>query len=150
MYCQYKHQFRTLTGKAQWQSAGTDSSTNLVDRNGNKLSNSNISGSIEKQVEEKKGSANNTFTNNVHPSSRLKGYKKERFNYSPIVTRILWDWFDKHLSYPYPDEDERIELCKQTRLTRKQLRIWFINARKVTTNIFLSIFNYFFNCDNYQ
>ena len=108
------------------------------------MSNSNTSGSIEKQEEEKKGSQDNTFTNNTQIASRSKGYKKERFNYSPVVTRILWDWFDKHLSYPYPDEEERIELCKQTRLTRKQLRIWFINARKVAYIIFSFDFICFF------
>ena len=121
----------TFTVNVQWPSAKTETSTNVIDKNSNKLSNSNISGSIEKQGEEKKGSASNKFTNNVQPPSKSAGSKKERYNYSPVVTRILWDWFDKHLSYPYPNEEERIELCKQTRLTRKQLRIWFINARKV-------------------
>lgn len=53
--------------------------------------------------------------------------------YSKNVTKILMEWLKKHLDYPYPTEEERIDLCEETGLTRKQLRIWLINTRKVKT-----------------
>jgi hypothetical protein len=56
----------------------------------------------------------------------------KRANYSREVTEILNNWLDEHIHYPYPAEDERIELCQRTGLSRKQLRVWFINARKVS------------------
>ena len=34
-------------------------------------------------------------------------------------------------NYPYPSEKDKVMLIKKTGLTRKQLRIWMINARKV-------------------
>lgn len=52
--------------------------------------------------------------------------------YPQEVTKILYDWLNDHMYYPYPTEAERLELCEQTGLSRKQLRIWLINARKVS------------------
>lgn len=37
-----------------------------------------------------------------------RGHK--RANYSKEVTNILNNWLESHLHYPYPIEDERIEL----------------------------------------
>lgn len=55
----------------------------------------------------------------------------KRATYSREVTHVLNEWLEEHIHYPYPAEDERIELCRSTGLTRKQIRVWFINARKV-------------------
>jgi hypothetical protein len=57
--------------------------------------------------------------------------KGTRINYSPKAIEIMNDWISNHLAYPYPNEEERIELCEATGLSRKQLRVWFINTRKV-------------------
>lgn len=54
-----------------------------------------------------------------------------RSNYSTVVTRILTKWFEAHIDNPYPTEEERVEICEKTGLTRKQLRVWLINSRKV-------------------
>jgi hypothetical protein len=54
-----------------------------------------------------------------------------RSNYSTVVTKILQKWFEDHLDNPYPTEEERIQICSNTNLTRKQLRVWLINSRKV-------------------
>jgi hypothetical protein len=54
-----------------------------------------------------------------------------RSNYSTSITKVLNKWFNAHLNNPYPTEDERIEICDKTGLTRKQLRVWLINSRKV-------------------
>mmetsp|Transcript_35072 Transcript_35072/g.34746 ORF Transcript_35072/g.34746 Transcript_35072/m.34746 type:complete len:197 (+) Transcript_35072:186-776(+) len=57
-----------------------------------------------------------------------------RSNYSSTVTQILQTWFEAHIDYPYPTEQERIELCEKTGLTRKKLRVWLINSRKRKTD----------------
>ncbi|CAI2387596.1 unnamed protein product [Moneuplotes crassus] len=54
----------------------------------------------------------------------------KRSNYSPIITNILMKWLLENEEYPYPNRHDREALCKKTGLTRKQLRIWLINARK--------------------
>ncbi|CAI2360371.1 unnamed protein product [Moneuplotes crassus] len=62
---------------------------------------------------------------------RSSNYKPaSRSNYSSTVTEILQGWFEAHIDYPYPSEQERIELCAKTGLSRKQLRVWLINSRK--------------------
>lgn len=62
---------------------------------------------------------------------KRKGRNANRSNYSPEVTKILMEWFEAHLENPYPNEADRIRMCRETGLTRKQLRVWLINARKV-------------------
>jgi len=52
--------------------------------------------------------------------------------YTAEVTKILMDWLTEHTHYPYPTEIDRISLCEKTGLTRKQLRVWLINSRKVS------------------
>ena len=52
--------------------------------------------------------------------------------YSPKVTKILMKWLKNNIYYPYPSEDERIRLWRETGLSRKQLRVWLINTRKVS------------------
>jgi hypothetical protein len=54
-----------------------------------------------------------------------------RSNYSSVVTKILEKWFESHIDNPYPTEEERVQICKKTNLSRKQLRVWLINSRKV-------------------
>lgn len=55
-----------------------------------------------------------------------------RNSYPKRIVKILMKWLKDHIYYPYPSEDERIDLCEKTGLSRKQLRIWLINARKVS------------------
>ncbi|EMR09315.1 hypothetical protein PNEG_02273 [Pneumocystis murina B123] len=45
-------------------------------------------------------------------------------------TRLLKDWFLEHISYPYPNKDEKRLLCRLTGLKINQLNMWFINARR--------------------
>jgi hypothetical protein len=65
-------------------------------------------------------------------NSTNKRRKKNRANYSNAVTKILVNWFKDHLHHPYPLEEERRALCESTGLSRKQLRVWFIDTRRVS------------------
>eukprot|EP00345_Euplotes_harpa_P015206 CAMPEP_0168355990 /NCGR_PEP_ID=MMETSP0213-20121227/24892_1 /TAXON_ID=151035 /ORGANISM="Euplotes harpa, Strain FSP1.4" /LENGTH=161 /DNA_ID=CAMNT_0008368331 /DNA_START=685 /DNA_END=1166 /DNA_ORIENTATION=+ len=60
----------------------------------------------------------------------LGGKAATRSNYSSAVTNLLMEWLKNHLNNPYPSEEDRIRLCEETGLTRKQLRIWLIDARR--------------------
>lgn len=73
--------------------------------------------------------------------------KKRRGNLPRHVTDILKLWFEKHLAHPYPDEQEKQMLCRDTGLamiqvsevagklytradTVWQVSNWFINSRR--------------------
>lgn len=58
-----------------------------------------------------------------------------RANYSSDVTGLLMEWFEHNLDNPYPNESDRIRMCRATGLTRKQLRVWLINTRKVSYDV---------------
>ena len=62
--------------------------------------------------------------------------QNKRANYSRSITKTLNDWLESHIHFPYPTEDQRVGLCRTTGLSRKQLRIWFINSRKVSAAYF--------------
>ena len=42
----------------------------------------------------------------------------------------LFRWLEAHLANPYPNEQEKFELCRRTGLNMNQLTNWFINARQ--------------------
>mmetsp|Transcript_33844 Transcript_33844/g.39048 ORF Transcript_33844/g.39048 Transcript_33844/m.39048 type:complete len:165 (+) Transcript_33844:397-891(+) len=63
-------------------------------------------------------------------SLKWRGKAATRSNYSSAVTNLLMEWLKNHLNNPYPSEEDRIRLCEETGLTRKQLRIWLIDARR--------------------
>jgi hypothetical protein len=47
-----------------------------------------------------------------------------------VKTLKTWMFSPQHVQYPYPNEQEKLELMQQTGLTRKQLTNWFTNSRK--------------------
>jgi hypothetical protein len=51
---------------------------------------------------------------------------------SSLTTSVLEDWlFDvDHVLHPYPDDDEKDMLGRQSGLSRRQIDNWFVNARK--------------------
>lgn len=49
---------------------------------------------------------------------------------SKQVTEVLRVWILNHVHYPYPTEDEKCMLTKQTGLSICQVNNWFINARR--------------------
>lgn len=48
--------------------------------------------------------------------------RKRRGNLPKEATTILKDWFSRHRDSPYPSEEEKVILCKQTRLSMNQVR----------------------------
>ncbi|KAF3453190.1 hypothetical protein FNV43_RR03628 [Rhamnella rubrinervis] len=42
----------------------------------------------------------------------------------------LLDWWNTHLTWPYPTEEEKVKLSEITGLDQKQINNWFINQRK--------------------
>mmetsp|Transcript_31949 Transcript_31949/g.36467 ORF Transcript_31949/g.36467 Transcript_31949/m.36467 type:complete len:208 (-) Transcript_31949:115-738(-) len=64
------------------------------------------------------------------PHQRKRKRNANRSNYSQEITGVLMEWFEQNVENPYPNEVDRIRMCKATGLSRKQLRVWLINARK--------------------
>ncbi|KAI1131625.1 hypothetical protein F5Y10DRAFT_262004 [Nemania abortiva] len=56
--------------------------------------------------------------------------RKRRGNLPKETTDKLRSWFLGHLSHPYPTEDEKQELMRETGLQMNQISNWFINARR--------------------
>ncbi|CZR61271.1 uncharacterized protein PAC_11167 [Phialocephala subalpina] len=56
--------------------------------------------------------------------------RKRRGNLPKETTDKLRAWFIQHLQHPYPTEDEKQDLMRQTNLQMNQISNWFINARR--------------------
>ncbi|KAI0439288.1 homeobox KN domain-containing protein [Xylaria telfairii] len=56
--------------------------------------------------------------------------RKRRGNLPKEVTEKLRAWFLGHISHPYPTEDEKQRLVRETGLQINQISNWFINARR--------------------
>lgn len=66
-------------------------------------------------------------------SANLSGdnkQRKRRGNLPKETTDKLRAWFVAHLQHPYPTEDEKQDLMRQTGLQMNQISNWFINARR--------------------
>ncbi|KAG4304489.1 hypothetical protein PORY_002199 [Pneumocystis oryctolagi] len=70
-------------------------------------------------------------TNKISLSTVSSNSKpKHKTHHPENRTRLLKDWFLEHISYPYPNKDEKRLLCRLTGLKINQLNMWFINARR--------------------
>ncbi|RDL34374.1 uncharacterized protein BP5553_07502 [Venustampulla echinocandica] len=56
--------------------------------------------------------------------------RRRRGNLPKETTDLLKAWFMGHLQHPYPTEDEKQDLMRQTGLQINQISNWFINARR--------------------
>ncbi|RUP43282.1 Homeodomain-like protein [Jimgerdemannia flammicorona] len=59
-----------------------------------------------------------------------KAGKRRRGNLPKTVTLVLREWLVQHKKHPYPTEEEKIALARETKLTMNQISNWFINARR--------------------
>ncbi|KAK2626681.1 hypothetical protein QTJ16_003856 [Diplocarpon rosae] len=82
-------------------------------------------------------SAPNAYSGSMNPYG-AEGHEREsdsrqrkrRGNLPKETTDKLRAWFMTHLTHPYPTEDEKQELMRQTGLQMNQISNWFINARR--------------------
>lgn len=66
--------------------------------------------------------------------------RKKREHISKRSTDILQQWLIEHADHPYPDDDEKEELCLRTDLTLLKLNQWFVNGRRrVLTSVGLHV-----------
>ena len=72
----------------------------------------------------------NSSASSPSSSSSSQQGKKRRGNLPKPVTDILRNWLNAHVQHPYPTDEEKAELMKQTGLTLNQISNWFINARR--------------------
>lgn len=54
---------------------------------------------------------------------------KKRGNLPKSAINVLKNWLYQHFLHPYPTEDEKRDISRQTNLTITQINNWFINAR---------------------
>ena len=47
---------------------------------------------------------------------------------------ILNEWFDEHISHPYPQMEEKERLAKRGNISVKQVNAWFSNRRNRSQN----------------
>lgn len=62
--------------------------------------------------------------------STKRTIRTKRANYPKTVTNILRAWLERNLVNPYPTEDTKKILGKETGLDMTQINNWFINARR--------------------
>lgn len=75
-----------------------------------------------------KATSSTSSTNGGGTGGNIK--KRQRSNLPKPVTAILKKWLAEHKKHPYPNEDEKCQLVRQTGLARNQISNWFINARR--------------------
>lgn len=82
-----------------------------------------------KQLRSKSGRCSGTATPNglddAPGSSKRNGIRFPRH-----AVKVLRDWLDAHLDSPYPTEEEKLELERQTDLKPNQIANWLANARR--------------------
>ncbi|XP_071157420.1 pre-B-cell leukemia transcription factor 1-like isoform X16 [Mytilus edulis] len=61
--------------------------------------------------------------------SRFLDARRKRRNFSKLATQVLNDYFNSHLSNPYPSEEAKEELARKCQITVSQVSNWFGNKR---------------------
>lgn len=56
--------------------------------------------------------------------------RKRRGNLPKDSVNYLRNWLDQHRFHPYPTEDEKLVMSRDTGLSNLQICNWFINARR--------------------
>jgi len=61
-----------------------------------------------------------------------KGHPKKKTALSSFAVEYLKNWMmsPDHIEHPYPTEDEKVKIMKETNIELKQLTNWFVNNRK--------------------
>ncbi|KAK3089683.1 hypothetical protein FSP39_005582 [Pinctada imbricata] len=62
---------------------------------------------------------------------------------SQEAKQILNEWYDTHISHPYPSDEERSMLATQTGVPESKIKSWFANKRSRSHNTKRQVPNYF-------
>jgi hypothetical protein len=86
----------------------------------------------ESNIIERQHSVNTIGKRSLQSSSEQSIAKRARL--TEIQSGILQTWFDSRITSPYPTNQEKLDLGKQTGLSVKQIENWFVNTRKRKTS----------------
>lgn len=80
-------------------------------------------------------SSSSASSNSPSPSTSddladIQSHKRRRGNLPKPVINILRTWLINNKRHPYPSEEVKRNLARQTGLTKSQISNWFINARR--------------------
>jgi Homeobox KN domain len=81
---------------------------------------------------ESSSSSSSSDTGSPSPSTSddLQAHKRRRGNLPKPVITLLRTWLINNKRHPYPSEEVKRHLARQTGLTKSQISNWFINARR--------------------
>lgn len=95
------------------------------------------SSSGEQHQHSTEGFDSNSSSNAQGPNNQVPGIFNirravglSRTNLPFPARKILFNWLVEHLREPYPSEEEKLELARETGLSRTTVNNWFINARR--------------------
>ena len=86
---------------------------------------------LQKLMQLRNTSPESTTVRSKHVSEDKS--KSKRFLSSGAID-VLSSWYDEHLSYPYPTDDEKKTLADVAGLTISQVTCWFANKRNRNNN----------------
>lgn len=71
------------------------------------------------------------LSQSVTGRSSISTLSSKRVNTRSVrKTQSLRNWYASHFDHPYPSEEEKIALSKESGLTKSQVVNWFLNARR--------------------
>ena len=68
-----------------------------------------------------------TVTDTKPAVTKPKGKQSNQLN--PYSQQLLNQWYQQHITNPYPTQEEKAELAEQGGITVKQVKYWFANKR---------------------
>ncbi len=92
---------------------------------------SNASSSSKTESPVKSNSKNNDSATSTSSTKKSNGKRKSSSLPSETVEYLkAWMMSPEHIAHPYPTEQEKVEIMKDTGIELKQLTNWFVNNRK--------------------
>ncbi|XP_063400095.1 uncharacterized protein LOC134684719 [Mytilus trossulus] len=65
----------------------------------------------------------------IPKKAKAEQVKSKSRQITPETTRILTEWYDKHVQYPYPTEEDVEYLIELTNISAPQVKKWMANKR---------------------
>ncbi|XP_067685730.1 uncharacterized protein [Haliotis asinina] len=81
-----------------------------------------------KEAQDALSEAGSAISNNSNHSNKSESKKHPSLPKEAVA--IMLEWLRNHKDNPYPNDDEKAMLIKQTGLTINQINYWFTNARR--------------------